>query len=78
MQKRAALWHKTLASSKITLKRYRRTAWFNDSKNASGFCWIIKMKPSYLVLGEQSNIAVAACARVDETCRNGATDPESS
>ena len=35
------------------------------------------MKQSYLVLGEQSNIAVAPSAKV-ETCRNGAIDPESS
>ena len=37
-----------------------------------------KMKQSYLVLGEQSNIAVAASAQVEETCRNDAIDPESS
>jgi len=37
-----------------------------------------KMKQSCLVLGEQSNIAVAASAEVEETCRNGAIDPESS
>jgi len=37
-----------------------------------------KMKLSYLMLGEQSNIAVAASAQVVETCRNGAIDPESS
>jgi len=36
------------------------------------------MKQSYLVLGEQSNIAVAASAQVEETCRNDAIDPESS
>jgi len=37
-----------------------------------------KMKQSYLVLDEQSNIAVAASAQVEETCRNEAIDPESS
>ena len=37
-----------------------------------------KMKQSYLVLGELSNIAVAASAQVEETCRNDAIDPESS
>jgi len=36
------------------------------------------MKQSYLVLGEQSNIAVAASAQVEETCRKNAIDPESS
>ena len=35
------------------------------------------MKQSYLVLGEQLNIAVAPSAKV-EACRNGAIDPESS
>ena len=30
------------------------------------------------MLGEQSNIAVAASAQVEETCRNGGRDPESS
>jgi len=34
------------------------------------------MKQAYLVLGEQSNIAVAPSAKV-EACRNGAIDPES-
>jgi len=36
-----------------------------------------KMKQSYLVLGEQSNIAVAVSANV-ETYRNDAIDPENS
>jgi len=36
-----------------------------------------KMKQSYLVLGEQANIAVVASAQVEETCRNDAIDPES-
>jgi len=35
------------------------------------------MKQSYLVLGEQSNIAIASSAKV-EACRNGAIDPERS
>jgi len=35
------------------------------------------MKQSYLVLGEQSNIAVAPSAKV-EACRNGTIDPEGS
>jgi len=35
------------------------------------------MKQSYLVLGEQSNIAVAPSAKV-ETCRNGGKDTENS
>ena len=42
------------------------------------FAWFKKMKQSCLVLGEQSNIAVAASAEVEEICRNGALDPESS
>jgi len=42
------------------------------------FVRLKKMKQSYLVLGEQSNIAVAASAQVEETCRNDAIDPESS
>jgi len=37
-----------------------------------------KMKQSYLVLSEQSNIAVAASAQVEETCGNDAIDRESS
>jgi len=37
-----------------------------------------KMKQSCLVLGEQSNIAVAVSAKVEETCRNGGIEPESS
>jgi len=35
------------------------------------------MKQSYLVLGKQSNIAVALSAKV-EASRNGAIDPQSS
>ena len=37
-----------------------------------------KMEKSYLVLGEQSNIAVAPSAQVEETCRSDVIDPESS
>jgi len=44
----------------------------------SDFVRFKKMKQSYLVLGEQSNIAVAASAQVEEACRNDAIDPESS
>jgi len=60
--------------------RCRRTALLDNGKNASreSFCSIWKTKQFYLVLGEQSNIAVAASVQDEETCRNGAIDPESS
>ena len=61
-------------------RHWTRTAWLNDSKNTrrESFLFDFKwMKQSYLVLGNQSTIAVAPSAKV-ETCRNDAIDPESS
>jgi len=59
--------------------RYLRRAWLGNSKIASRECFFIKkIKQSYAVLGGQANIAVAASAKVEKTCRNRTIDPETS